>query len=390
MSGGCGDYNKIFDRGMQRYLWPLFLLFSIVKGLAFYNPTDNKYNMRSSSSAGRVVVVGSANQDLTSYTAVLPRLGETVLGSTFETSCGGKGANQACAAASLDINPVTMICRMGNDVFAQDLLANFRNKGVDIDESRTIVQKQDQNGKPIPTGVASIVVDTTSGDNMIIVTPGANHVMSAEDVEASLQSLPPDPQVAVVLVQLEILPEAALQAMKMGKALGAITILNPAPAPDAGALDAFYPFTDILIPNESELRRICGVDSGANTQDQDSSTELEETLAKQLLLEKGVGKAVIVTLGARGAMVVAKTDQDRCQTTLVCAPPDLPFQGEPVQDTIGAGDAFCGALATYLSAGVPLEAAATMACGFAGMSVRRRGANYPSPAEIPDCLKKID
>jgi ribokinase/non-canonical purine NTP pyrophosphatase (RdgB/HAM1 family) len=318
-----------------------------------------------------VVVVGSANQDLTSYTNRVPVLGETVLGTSFETSCGGKGANQARAAASLEISPISMICRTGNDVFGKALLANFGNVGVQVDEVSTVLTGPDSPA----TGVAAITVDTVTGDNMIIVTPGANHALTPNDVRESLQALTDPP--AVVVVQLEIAPESALEALKTGKEMGAITILNPAPAPESFSLDAFYPFCDILIPNESELATICGGKGGTT----------EEEMAKSLL-DKGVGIAVVVTLGARGAMVVQKADDDSgVQTTLVDAPADLPCRKDPVEDTVGAGDAFCGALSTYLSAGVGLVDAAGMACGFASMSVRRRGATYPMSKELPASLK---
>jgi ribokinase/non-canonical purine NTP pyrophosphatase (RdgB/HAM1 family) len=322
----------------------------------------------------RVVVVGSANQDLTSYTAHVPVLGETVLGTSFETSSGGKGANQARAAASLDISPVSMICRTGNDVFGQALLANFGKVGVHVDLTSTVLTGVDSPS----TGVAAITVDTVSGDNMIIVTPGANHALTPNDVRESLQALKDGEAPAVVVVQLEILPESALEALKVGKEMGAITILNPAPAPDSFSLDEFYPYCDLFVPNESELAKICGGKGGST----------EEEMAKYLL-DKGVKMAVVVTLGARGAMVVHTNEDggDGVQTTLVDAPADLACRNEPVEDTVGAGDAFCGALSTYLSAGVGLVDAAGMACGFASMSVRRRGATYPTSKELPASLK---
>lgn len=323
-----------------------------------------------------VAIVGSANQDLTSYTPVVPLMGETVTGSNFETMPGGKGANQACAAASLGLAPVTMVSRVGEDSFGRDLLKNFKAKGVQFDKDLTILKEKD--GKKVSTGIASIIVDTNSGDNCIIVTPGANHAMSGDDVTKSLKAMPEPP--SVVVTQLEILTEAALAAMKTGKEMGAITILNPAPAPEASALKDFYPYCDIIIPNETELYKICGVSEA-------EGKDAEEKLARDLF-QKGVGKAVVVTLGARGAMVVAKSDKetDGYKTTLVSAPDDLPCRDDPIVDTIGAGDGFCGALATYLSVGVELEDAAKLACGFAGMSVRRQGPSYPSPDEIPDCL----
>jgi inosine triphosphate pyrophosphatase len=224
------------------------------------------------------------------------------------------------------------------------------------------------------SGVAPIVVDTTTGDNMIIVIPGANHALTPEQVRNAILSCDPPP--AVVVTQLEIPPETALEAMRVGKEVGATTILNPAPAPDGWTLDEFYQHVDILIPNETELWSLCKDKTGS-----------EKEMAR-FLLEKGVGKAVVVTLGARGAMVVAKTDEG-ANVKLVAAPNELPCRDDPVQDTIGAGDAFCGATATYLSAGLDLTDATTKACGVASMSVRKKGAqtSYPTASDLPDCLK---
>lgn len=317
-----------------------------------------------------VVVVGSANQDLTAYTPVLPTMGETVMGGDFETSEGGKGANQAVAAGSLGICPVTMICRVGNDVFGESILRKLSSVNVVWEQERAILK-----GPNSPSsGTATIVVDTNSGDNMIIVTPGANYELTAEQVDESLRSLERKP--SIVVVQLEIKPKAALQALKTAKDLGAVTILNPAPAPDGYTLDEFFPYCDVIIPNETELRKVLGRP--------EDDPEDEVVMAKELL---GKGPDVaIVTLGARGAMVVAQGEDTEPTVALVDAPEDLPARSEPVQDTVGAGDAFCGALSSYLSVGVPLNEAAALACGFASMSVRRRGASYPTASELPDCL----
>lgn len=321
---------------------------------------------------GQVVVVGSANQDLTSYTPTVPVLGQTVMGKTFDTSCGGKGANQAVAAASLGMVPVSMVCRVADDVFGGSLLNNFRNAGVQFDEESTVLSSKEES-----SGVAAITVDTKSGDNMIIVTPGTNFLLSPADVRDSLEKLAKKNKLSVVLVQLEIKPEAALEALKVGKELGATTILNTAPAPEDYTLDDFYPYIDVLIPNETELQSICG---GGPDDD-------EEAMAKTLI-EKGVGK-VLVTLGARGAMIVEKQDSGESKITLVDAPEDLPCKSDPVEDTIGAGDAFCGALSTYLTAGLSLSEAANKACGVASMSVRKRGAqtSYPTADILPPCLQ---
>ena len=323
----------------------------------------------SNTAGGGVLVVGSANQDLISYTSVLPSMGETVMGSSFETTCGGKGANQAVCASSLGMAPsVTMVCRVGQDAFGADLLANFNKVGVLFDKETTVAKESH-------SGVAPIVVDTSTGDNMIIVIPGANHVLTPEHVRNAILACDPPP--AVVVTQLEIPPETALEAMRVGKQVGATTILNPAPAPKGWTLDEFYQHVDVLIPNETELLSLCKDKPGS-----------EEEMAR-FLLEKGVGKAVVVTLGARGAMVVTKTTDEGANVQLVSAPDDLPCRDDPVQDTIGAGDAFCGATATYLSAGLDLTDATTKACGVASMSVRKKGAqtSYPTAAELPDCLK---
>ena len=215
---------------------------------------------------------------------------------------------------------------------------------------------------------------------MIIVTPGTNFVLSAADVRDSLQKLSEKTKPSVVLVQLEIKPEPALEALKVGKELGATTILNTAPAPEDFSIDDWYPYIDILIPNETELQELC---KGGPDDD-------EEVMAKSLIA-KGVGK-VLVTLGARGAMIVEKASSGEIEVTMISAPDDLPCKNDPVEDTIGAGDAFCGALSTYLSAGLSLPEAATKACGVASMSVRKRGAqtSYPTPDVLPECLQLPD
>jgi len=335
-----------------------------------------------------ILVVGSANQDLTSTTAVLPKLGETVMGKDFATACGGKGANQAVAAASLGMAPVAMLCRVGDDLFGKNLLENFRRVGVDFFETtnETVLRDGD-----CPSGVASIVVDEESGDNMIVVSPGANYQLTREDVRKTIEASGP----AQVLVQLEILPEVALEALRAGKDAGATTILNTAPAPEGWSLDdpgmSFFEHVDVLILNESELRKVTGAAAEPSTDD-------EETLAKSLIA-KGIGSAVIVTLGARGAMVVEKQQQrqegtttTKTATTLVDAPLDLPARKLPVKNTVGAGDSFCGALAAYRSTGLSLTEAAGLACGVASTTVRKDGAqtSYPLYDELPECLKLGD
>ncbi len=326
--------------------------------------------MTDETSKDSILVVGSANQDLVSYTGVLPALGETVMGKDFSTACGGKGANQAVAAASLSMAPVAMLCRVGDDLFGKNLLANFEKVGVDYFGDSVVDPSS-------PSGVASILVDEGSGDNMIVVSPGANYKLTTEDVQSTIAAKKP----SQVLVQLEILPPVAYEALKAGKGTGATTILNTAPAPEGWSLDDpklnFFEHIDILILNETELKKV------ANGSDGDS----EESLAKSLLDKVGV--AVIVTLGARGAMVVEKSADGNPTTTLVDAPSDLPARDLPVKNTVGAGDAFCGALAAYRSTGLSLTESSKLACGIASMSVRKDGAqtSYPLYEELPECLK---
>ena len=235
----------------------------------------------------------------------------------------------------------------------------------------------------IMTGVAPITVDQ-QGENNIIVCPGANAQLTPEEVQQALEDFTSSSSSTTtksttqntVLVQLEIPMESALQALKTGTEMGSLTILNPAPAPSERLDDEFYKYADIVIPNETELRILCG--------HSDDDEKIDEVTLAQQLLSKGVRKAVIVTLGARGAMIVEKNGS----VTMVQAPQDLPCNELPVIDTVGAGDAFCGSLASYLSAGTPLEDAANMACGVASMSVRKRGAqsSYPTVEELPPQL----
>ena len=245
----------------------------------------------------------------------------------------------------------------------------------------------------IMTGVAPITVDK-DGENSIIVCPGANAQLTPEQVKQTMETIVKEKKKttshaskSVVLVQLEIPNESALQALKSGNELGYLTILNPAPAPSSDTLHDFFPYTDIIIPNETELRILCGNDKKQKEdnqmEEQTQNLDLEISLAKKLL-DKGVKKAVIVTLGARGAMIVDKEGS----VTMIQAPPDLPCDKLPVVDTVGAGDAFCGSLASYLSAGVSMKDAANMACGVASMSVRKQGAqqSYPTRKELPSQL----
>lgn len=375
--------------------------------------TDNTEPM-SVPSSGKVIIVGSANQDLTCYTHTIPRIGETLLGTSFRTSCGGKGANQAIAAASLGLADleVSVVCRLGEDGFGNDMIDAFDEAGVTY--NKDVIQTPDH-----VTGVAPIIVNSQTGDNLIVVVPGANRALTPTDVRSELldhcrhrtadhsDASDNEGGKLVIVTQLEIRRDTALEAMKVGKEIGAVTILNPAPAQEKGNSpveadhveeeiieDAeFYRNVDILVPNEIELRTLL-------TDGKDGALVDQEEMAKSLL-RLGVRKAIVVTLGAKGAMIVSRTqastnadamhdhDEVQFQITMVQADPNLPYQNQPVEDTVGAGDCFCGALAAYLSAGLELTNAATKACGVASMSVRKKGAqsSYPRREDLPELLR---
>ena len=320
-----------------------------------------------------VLVVGSANQDLTCVTSNFPSAGETVMGDAFITSCGGKGANQARAAASLLSDRVGLVACLGADTMGDGVRQALTAAGV-----RLLETKAGATTANIPTGIASILVDASTGNNRIVVVPGANSALTTDAVTAAVQAEKP----AVVVAQLEIPLPAVQAALTAGRAVGAITVLNPAPAVELDP--SILKQTDLLIPNESEVRTLCGVPTTEEEDETNEDTSTEESLARQLL-DSGVRKAVLVTLGARGALLVPRDGpSQRIRPTV---------QVDRVVDTIGAGDAVCGALAAYLSVASPdstaadWAAAATKACGLASLSVQKTGATYPARDELPEDLR---
>jgi len=337
---------------------------------ALYRSSSTRTNTLKTAMSSLVVVVGSANVDLNSYSKKFPKPGETVMGERFTTSCGGKGANQAYAAGfGLPGVEVSVICKVGRDQYGGMLVNNFDQRRIKVDKSEIFV------GDGCNTGTASIFVEQESGENVIVVVPGANSLLSPTSVEKALQSLDRHPD--VILAQLEIQSESVLKALEIAKEVKpeCITILNPAPAPQS-LDDRFYSLTDILVVNESEALTLVGGD-----EDEDN------VVLATKLLNRGVGRCVIVTLGKDGAIVVEKT---HAVTTI--ANPSLPSDSLPVQDTVGAGDAFCGSLASYLSIGTDLHDSIKKACGIASISVRKLGAqsSYPSYEDLPEELQIVE
>ncbi len=284
----------------------------------------------------RIVVVGSLNMDLAATSARLPGPGETVLGGSYLESPGGKGANQAHAAARLG-GEVAMIGCVGDDPHGWRLRESLANAGCDVTGVRTVAG---------PTGVALIFVSAT-GENAIMVAPGANGALTAEDVQAAALD-----GASHVLLQLESPIDAVLAAARAAKAAGAVVILDPAPA--IASLPAeLLGCVDILTPNEMEGAQLSG--------------HARPTAEAARALQRLGPRAVILKLGARGCLIA--TDE----TTLVPAP------RVDAVDTTAAGDVFNGALAVALSEGTALIPAAEFAVRAAAISVTRRGAQASAP-----------
>ncbi len=298
----------------------------------------------------RIVVVGSSNTDMVVEAGRLPAPGETVLGGRFLTAAGGKGANQAVAAARLGCD-VALVARLGADPFGDAALAGFEREGIRTDH----VSRDPE----APSGVALILVDE-SGENLIAVAPGANARLSPADVERAAEAIQ---GADLLLLQLEVPLETVRRAAEIAKAAGVRVLLDPAPAPaSTEALDpALLAAVSILTPNESEAERLTGI-----RVDDDASAER----AGRALRERGVG-LVVVTLGAGGCLAVGEEGAIRV------AAADL--AGKKAVDATAAGDTFNGALAWALARGRPLAEALAVANRAAAITVTRRGAQPSMP-----------
>ncbi|MBE9110450.1 ribokinase [Nodosilinea sp. LEGE 07298] len=289
-------------------------------------------------------VFGSLNMDLVCRTPRLPQPGETILGTDFKTLPGGKGANQAVAAARLGA-AVAMVGRVGKDAFGQQLLNGLQNAGVDA--SGVMVDAG------APTGVAAIAVDD-SGHNTIVVVSGANGRVDDQDVDRLVARLRPGDS---LLLQFEVPLPAVIAAANAAQAQGVTVIVDPAPV--RGDLPAeFFKAIDILTPNQIEASQLTGM----------SITDIPTaTAAACRLVQRGVAIAV-VKLGSQGA-VVATEDHSFHQSAL------------PVNaiDTVAAGDAFNGGLAVALAEGMDLEEAVQFASAVAAASVMVSGAQGSMP-----------
>ena len=271
-----------------------------------------------------VVIVGSANLDLVARTPRLPKPGETVTGSNYFEFCGGKGANQAIAAARAGAN-TAFIGALGNDHAGETLRAAFFNDNVDISAVQFVSE---------PTGRALIGV-SDDGENSIIVVPGANHAITIGDIERNAKIIT---SAKVLLCQLEVPLEVVRRALELaGK--NSIRILNPAPAQSLSK--ELLQLVDVITPNEHEMKLLGGPEA---------------------LLKCGV-KTIVVTQGARGALMITEKGETRIP----------PFEVDPV-DSTGAGDAFCGMLAARLATGESIQNALKAAVVSGALATLTEGA----------------
>lgn len=295
------------------------------------------------------MVAGSSNTDMVAMADRIPAPGETVMGNRFLTAHGGKGANQAVAAARLGA-AVTMVACVGDDSFGRAAIEGFRREGIDTE---FVVVDADE-----PSGIALITV-AASGENAITVAPGANSRLTPEHVEAAADAIG---RADVLLLQLETPIETVAAAARIAARQGTLVVLNPAPAPQSELPAVLIEAVDILTPNQTEAAALAG------------RGDLSEREAAESLLAAG-WRSVAITLGARGVFAA-----DADGGTLVASP------RVTAVDTTAAGDAFCGALAVALGEGKRLAAAAEFAVKAAALSVTEPGAqpSLPSRKAVED------
>ena len=305
--------------------------------------------------APKIVILGVFVADTAYRAKRQPAMGETILGESFVLGPGGKGSNQAVAAAKAGAD-VHFITRLGDDPFAQMARDVWSAAGV---TPSVIVDRESY------TGAAYIFIDDATGDNAIIISPGAAGRISVEDVEAQTDLIQ---SADVFITQLEQPMAAAQRALEIARAGGTTTILNPAPAAELS--DDILALCDYVTPNESEAEGITGV-----------SVETPEDVARaaDALMTRGVG-AAIITLGAQGACYKGRDTAVHVRS----------ISAGKVVETTGAGDAFNGGFAVALAEGMSPEDAIRFGCATAGISVTRPGTapSMPDRTDIDAVLAK--
>jgi ribokinase len=303
------------------------------------------------SKQAKVVVVGSSNTDMVVKSKRIPAPGETVIGGTFVLAAGGKGANQAVAAARMGAE-VAFVAKVGADMFGDQAIAGYQREGINTD----FVFRDAEHA----TGVALILVDA-NGENLISVASGANGFLSPGDIERAESVIA---AADVVVTQLETPLDVLACAAKLAKKHGVPLILDPAPAPDEALPVEILRDVTVIKPNENETERLTGL----NVRDLASAQH-----AADQLLDLGV-KAVIITLGSDGSLLVETPGKGI----------HIPSYQVDAIDTTAAGDAFSGALASGIGAGCTLQEAVKIATAVAALSVTRLGAqpSLPTSAEL--------
>jgi ribokinase len=284
-----------------------------------------------------VAVIGSINIDLTTFVDRMPQAGETIFGRSFHLGFGGKGANQA-VAAQLSGAQVEMIGRVGDDLFGPAALKALQSYRVGTEQVHTT--------KSVSTGVAPIFVES-SGQNRILVVKGANEQVSPADIDGAAEALR---RVQCFILQLEIPVETVAYALQFARSAGIRTILNPAPAQPLN--EEVLRHADYLIPNESEAATLTGLPVSSIEQAQAASAQLQRMGAQ----------SVIVTLGANGALLTSNGGSKHV--------PGFPVEA---YDTTGAGDAFIGSFAYFLTSGADPETAIRKANLYAALSTLKIG-----------------
>lgn len=315
-------------------------------------PLRNEQLWTVAGARGGVLVVGSVTADVTTFSDRLPGIGETVLGDDLTLVLGGKGANQAVAAARAGVHSYFVGC-VGSDVFQALVVEGLRGNGVDIGEVHVV------DGA---TGVAHIRVDA-SGDNNIVIVPLANSKLSEDHTDQAIAKL--KDRVSVMLTQLEIPARIAMHAIRSARSAGMTVILDPAPAVELD--EDIWQFVDIVTPNETEASRI----SGIAVVDADSGIA-----AARWFCDRGTNSA-IVTLGSAGAVLVTRSETAQ-------------FEAYPVDalDTTAAGDAFAGYLGAALADGAQIKDAVRRAMAAGALAVTKRGASpsLPMSADVDALL----
>ena len=304
-----------------------------------------------------VVILGIFVADLAFRANRLPGIGETIAGSGFKMGPGGKGSNQAVAAARVGA-AVTFVSKIGRDDFGAVALATWQREGI-IGRVRQVVEH--------PTGAAFIYVNDRTGENAIIVVPGAGGAITVGDVDDAADVIR---DAAVFATQLEQPVAAARRGLEIARTAGVITIFNTAPAERFD--DELYGLCDYVTPNESEATTLTGIPVASPD---------DARKAGDVFLDKGAGAAVI-TLGEVGALLHTRSD-----STLIPA-----FSVGPIVETTGAGDAFNGGFAAALGRGATAREAARFGCAVAGISVTRAGTapSMPKLAEVEALLARSD